>query len=90
MKILTVVEFLKVAETSDKILIVTKKNGNPRCQCRGPVSSLSYEANQDGRMVLSWSDQDGDPSIMVEPDDLIDGEEDMANGNYTHTVFGEE
>lgn len=67
------------------IRIVTKKNGEFRCE-----STKVYDRSTkvvDGRTWITLSTPEGDPTIVVDDLNQELGENEDPAGNYTHQIF---
>ena len=66
-------------------MIITEKDGAPRCKCRTPIKNLKWN-KETGE--LSWSDDDGDSEFTGLK--LTDSMKDLSNesdSRYTTTCF---
>jgi hypothetical protein len=68
----------------EELLSYCWKHGEPRCWCIGIHGVVSIYSTDHKAFKLTWSDDDGDPSILVNGDEKIDG---VWNDRYSYGLY---
>lgn len=74
-----------LAADLDQIRIITRKGGELRCESTSVYDRTTKTV--DGRLWITLSTTEGDPTIVVSDLDQEIVQSEDAAGNYDHTIF---
>jgi hypothetical protein len=86
-KFLTVNEILNMsADELKNVHSYTKKDGHFRCNAVG-IYNINVTNLESGNYIVEWSEEHGDPQILLRPNEKIKGIHGKHDCNYDYSLY---